>query len=146
MIAIKLLALASSVAVSGGLLIAQLNAPLQFQGQETIESENKIEQQGKLTPLQKWLFRLSVCESNGRADIKVLDTNNRFSHGALQFQWPTWAGYASKVFTEAEEQELWNLIYDKDAQMAVAEYMVKENYENWRHWKVCTKKVGLPPQ
>ncbi len=47
--------------------------------------------QGAITPSSQdlWITSLSQCESQQRSDITVLDTNNKFSYGLLQFQLAT---------------------------------------------------------
>ena len=86
-----------------------------------------------------WLAELSHCESSGREDIVILDTNNRYSHSCLQFQTRTFNHYSERY--GFEDYDIMNCEDQKD----VANEMLKENYNNWQHWFNCsTKKIGLP--
>jgi hypothetical protein len=86
-----------------------------------------------------WLADLEHCESSGREDIVILDTNNRYSYSCLQFQERTFNHYTARY--GFEDYDIMNCEHQKD----VANEMLKENYNNWRHWFNCsTKKIGLP--
>jgi hypothetical protein len=86
-----------------------------------------------------WLVSLEHCESGGREDIVILDTNNRYSYSCLQFQERTFNHYTARY--GFEDYDIMNCEHQKD----VANEMLKENYNNWRHWFNCsTKKIGLP--
>lgn len=100
------------------------------------------------TPLEKWLGLLSVCESNNREGIRILDTNNEYSYGLLQFQEQTFTSFsvAYNLFPNTELQELHNLLYDGYSQKVLAREMILRDYDNWKHWKNCVKKIGLPPR
>jgi hypothetical protein len=88
---------------------------------------------------------LALCESSGRENIKILDTNGWYSHGCLQFQVPTFKQYCERygIFPEAEYEDYINLIGDCQIQKDLAYDMIKEDPKNWGHWKVCGEKLGF---
>lgn len=104
--------------------------------------------------LDVWLNKLIQVESGGKADIKVLDSNNRYSYGVLQFQMATFKGYVKQynLLPYAEDREIENSIYDCDLQKALAKRMIQEDYNNWKHWYNSVvgyqgrKGIGLPPK
>lgn len=85
-----------------------------------------------------WLNELEQCESMGSTTIRVLDTNNRYSYGILQFQMQTWLGYG-KSFGATKEN-----IYSKDLQEQVALSMLKNGGE--RNWWICSHRIGDFPE
>lgn len=102
-------------------------------------------------PMTLWLEALEQCESGGKSDIKVLDVNDKYSYGSLQFQAHTFTRYAKRYgfFPETftDEQILEN-IYDRHTQFTLARNMIADRYENYLAWTNCTTKlgVGLPPE
>lgn len=97
-----------------------------------------------------WLNKLAIKESEGKTHIKILDHNNYYSYGCLQFQMGTFKSYVKKygLLPEAEGKELENMVYDCDFQKLLARRMIEDNPNNWRHWytSVSVKKLGLPPK
>lgn len=86
--------------------------------------------------------KLIQCESEGRWDIKILDVNNRYSYGGLQFQLSTfWKfGKAYKILSDdIELSEAENLIYDSDIQIKIAEKMFEDELQY--HWMNCYNKI-----
>ena len=65
--------------------------------------------------------------------MKVLDTNNRYSYGALQFQMATWISYG-KEFGATKDN-----IFDVGLQEKVARSMLDAG--GWRHWYNCGIRV-----
>ncbi len=86
---------------------------------------------------------LAYCESTGRDNFRIVDSNGWYSYSTYQFQMPTWKAYAAEVFLEADDADLENLIWGGEDQRKVAKYMLESNPENWRHWRTCGKLVGL---
>lgn len=91
-----------------------------------------------------YLERLSMCESSGSTTIRIIDTNNQYSTGKLQFQ--------NKTFLE--QGKLYNLIpretlkaepliYDGELQKKIARKMLENHGEG--HWLNCTNKIGDYP-
>ncbi len=99
--------------------------------------------------LDIWLDKLAAKESEGRSHIKILDHNNRYSYGCLQFQMETFRSYTRKydLLLNTEDSELENMIYDCDFQKTLARKMIEDDRSNWRNWytSVSVKKLGLPP-
>src|SRR3990167_10233711 len=94
--------------------------------------------------LDKKIDKLALCESGNRADIKVLDTNNKYSFGVFQFQLETFWGFGVQygILPEGIElAEAENLIYDPEIQRDIALEMVKRGLLE-DHWKVCARKIG----
>ena len=105
--------------------------------------------QNKPDALAGWLDKLAARESDGKANLKVLDHNHQYSYGCLQFQMPTFKSYVHKynLLPEAEDKELENMIYDCDFQKNLARLMIQDDYGNWRNWYIsATQKIGLPPK
>lgn len=105
--------------------------------------------QTKLDPLGAWINKLAHKESEGKTHVKILDHNNQYSYGCLQFQMATFKSYVHKydLLPEAEDKELENMIYDCDFQKILARAMIEDDYTNWRNWYTSvTKKIGLPPR
>lgn len=98
--------------------------------------------------LDAWLNGLIQKESSGRTNIKILDVNNRYSYGCLQFQKPTFIAYGRKYgFVSGEEANLESLLMSCSLQKAIARKMILDDASNWRHWytSVAVKNLGLPP-
>lgn len=102
------------------------------------------------TPIDIWLDGLAWYESQNHADIKHLDSNNRYSYGCLQFQMETFSSYIKRygLLPNAEEGEYANWIYDCDFQRDLAKRMLAEDRNNWQHWytSVEIRGLGLPPE
>jgi hypothetical protein len=89
------------------------------------------------------LLKLSSCESGNRSNIKVLDSNGKYSYGLYQFQLATFWGFGRKydiLPEDIEFQESENLIYDRDVQTEVATRMIEEGLLSF-HWKMCYHKM-----
>jgi len=91
--------------------------------------------------LENWVQQVRWEESRGHDMLVILDTNNKYSYGCLQFQMATWNNY-SKKYGITEE------IMNCDAQIKLTKLIVqneKKGYDNW--WTTVHKKgVGLPPE
>ena len=124
-----------------GTLIILVSTPI---ATKAIPYEDKVQQQYEKA-ITTWLIKLSMCESGGKADIEIMDINSKMSRGILMFQDDTWKSYAAPLFPNAEREELMNFVYDKDAQFRVAARMIRTDWNNHRHWTVCTGKIGKPP-
>lgn len=103
----------------------------------------------KADKLDAWIDSLVAKESEGKAHIKILDHNDRYSYGCLQFQMETFESYIKRynLLPYAEYSELENMIYDCDFQKLLTRKMIEENPENWRHWytSVAKRGLGVPP-
>lgn len=126
---------------------------LALSAKEGVELRNAPSQNTVLAQsdaLDQWIEQLVTKESNGKANIKIVDRNGYFSYGCLQFQMRTFREYVRKynLLPEAEDEELKNMIYDCEFQKYLAKKMLEDNPDNWRHWhtSVVAKKLGLPPQ
>lgn len=91
-----------------------------------------------------WLKTLSFCESSGRSDIKIMDSNNRYSYGAYMFQLDTFKrnGIKYEFFkSDITNKELEKLIYDPNLQEKIAHKMLLDGGEsNWYNcWKIKLK-------
>lgn len=99
--------------------------------------------------LNHWIDGLISKESEGKEHVKILDSNNKYSYGCLQFQLDTFREFSQryKLFPDVEMGEYENLIYDCNLQKKLAKEMIKENHDNWRHWYTSVKVKGLgePP-
>lgn len=84
------------------------------------------------TKQEIWQAALAECESGGRTDIKVMDVNNKYSHGKYQYQMGTWLAYAHKGATKEN-------IFDEQAQDAITLHILRTKGD--RDWINCSKKV-----
>lgn len=98
--------------------------------------------------LRQWINILVQQESSGRTNIKILDNNHKYSYGCLQFQKQTFVGYAKSLnmLPETEDNEIENFIYDCEYAKLLAEKMIENNYDNWKHWKNSVDKIGMSPR
>ena len=95
-----------------------------------------------------WIHTLEFCESQGREDLKILDSNNRYSYGVLMFQMETFLregkkyGLVSPKLTP-EQAEKTKLVYSTDLQESIANRILLAGGEsNWFtcfHTKLKTK-------
>lgn len=87
-----------------------------------------------------WLHALEFCESRGRAEIKIFDSNDQYSYGILQFQMDTFIRQGKKYDIidqdlTIEEAEL--IIYDVELQEKIAHRMLLDGGEG--NWYNCFK-------
>lgn len=92
-----------------------------------------------------YLDKLAKCESGRREDVKILDRNNEYSYGYLQFQAETFISYALKykLYPSAERSEILNYIFDSREQLKLARKMLEDDPKNIGNWKVCGRKEGI---
>lgn len=100
------------------------------------------------TPLDIWLERLAETESQGRDRIKILDVNDKYSYGCLQFQEGTFRKYGERYGLVSPNTRLEDVIYNCNLQKEIAKKMIGENYAMWQSWytSVIVRDVGLPPR
>ena len=105
------------------------NEPIEPQPTQVIKTQWEI-------ALENWIEKLVYYESNGITDVVVLDWNNKYSYGCLQFQEETFRGFVDgfNLLPNATYEEVMNFIYDCDFQKQLAFKMIDKRYENWRHW------------
>ncbi len=98
----------------------------------------------KVDTLSPLIDKLAMCESSGRTDIKILDSNNKYSYGLLQFQEDTFVRYTKKYnfLPEAEESEYMNFIYDGEYQKRLANEILKEP-KGIYNWYNCGVRFGV---
>lgn len=94
----------------------------------------------------RWIESLVKCESGGKEYITVLDTNNKYSYGILQFQFATFMGFG-KLYgilpQEFTNEEGLLLIHNPYVQRAIAREMLDDGLQ--RHWLNCVKVIGSYP-
>ena len=101
--------------------------------------------------LDLWIDQLETYECENCAKThKTLDTNDKYSHGCLQFQDGTFIEYIRryKLLPNLSDKEILLQIYDCELQKKTARLMILENYDNWEHWftSVYVRGLGLPPK
>ena len=98
----------------------------------------------------QWLNRLEKIESrdSGDAHFKIMDNNNEYSYGCLQFQAATFLQYGKQYNLIPQElTDVEPLIYDCSLQKELATAMIEGNYKNWQNWRHSVREVvGLPPR
>ena len=92
------------------------------------------------------LSELAMCESGG--DDKAVNWDDGapglHSKGLLQFQHPTFRHEWRRLINkDIEDEEIYNLWTDPEAQTQLATAMLTESPKNLRHWKICTRKHNL---
>lgn len=99
--------------------------------------------------LDLWIEKLVDLESQGRADIKVLDVNGRWSMGCLQYQQATWDSYKPLIaqILPPGETITEKTIYNCSVQKRLTKLILSENPKKWTMWytSVKVKGLGLPP-
>lgn len=87
------------------------------------------------------MLKLIECESGGNWDVKVLDSNNKYSFGGLQFQQATFEMAGKGILPEGlDKDESLNFIYEPEYQIPIASKMMKD--KKWKnHWKICSSKI-----
>lgn len=93
-----------------------------------------------------WINSLSQCESQGRPNITILDSNDKYSFGEYQFQFSTFSVYAKmyKILPEdMSDGDILLLIHNSYIQRALARDMLDDGLSY--NWKICTKKIGPYP-
>lgn len=90
--------------------------------------------------LDYWIEQVRFKESEGNDMLVILDSNNKYSYGCLQYQMDTWNHYSKKYNVDAE-------IMSCDAQKEVTRNIIKYEKDGWRNWwtTVVKKGVGKPP-
>ena len=98
--------------------------------------------------LDLWLERLIQKESRGKAVIKILDVNHKYSYGCLQFQEWTFRAFGEKYGLVKKGAKLEPLIYDCELQKQIAKRMIQDDYKLWQSWytSVVIRDLGLPPR
>jgi len=97
--------------------------------------------------LDIWIEKLVQAESNGREDIVVLDVNNRYSYGCLQYQMDTFKRFYPLMGLESPvSEDGWKAaIMSCKTQKALTRAVLGKDSGAWRHWFTSSKKIGLPP-
>lgn len=120
-------------------------------GEITTESKETV-RPGLSRPKELWLASLEYCESQGRSDLRIIDTNGYYSYGAFQFQMGTFIGFGKQygvldkdmTYEEARGVNKDGPIYDQQIQKEIVVHMVEDGLDY--HWYNCTKKFGHYPQ
>jgi len=97
--------------------------------------------------LGQWIDALAIAESGNRGWIAHQDRDGGYNYGCLQFRERTFRHFVKKINLApgAQPDEVMNLIYDCAFQKSLALRMLRENPENWKHWKKTAGRIGLPP-
>lgn len=96
--------------------------------------------------LERWIDALARAESGNRAWIVHQDRDGRYYYGCLQFRASTFRYYVEKFGLASDgAEDSTDLIYDCSFQKRLAARMIRDNPENWRHWKTTVERIGLPP-
>jgi hypothetical protein len=97
--------------------------------------------------LRQWIDALAVAESGNRNWIVHEEEDGRRYYGCLQFREETFLYFAKKfhLVRTGEAGDFMNLIYDCSFQKRLATRMIRENPDNWKHWRRTAGRIGLPP-
>lgn len=98
--------------------------------------------------LRSWLNALALAESGNRQWLVHRDRDGQLYYGCLQFQERTFRAYVRKfhLLPRRTRSETMERIYDCAFQKRLAALMIRDDPNNWKHWKgTVEKRVGLPP-
>jgi hypothetical protein len=97
--------------------------------------------------LRQWVDELAVAESGNRSWIVHEEEDGRRYYGCLQFCEKTFRYYAKKfhLVQAPESGDVLSQIYDCAFQKRLAIRMIRENPDNWKHWRKTVERIGLPP-
>ena len=97
--------------------------------------------------LAQWIDTLAIAESGNRDWVAHQDRDGGYNYGCLQFRERTFQHFVKKfnLAPNAKPDDLMNMIYDCEFQKRLALRMLRENPENWKHWKKTVRRIGLPP-
>ncbi|HXJ43283.1 MAG TPA: hypothetical protein VNH18_28640 [Bryobacteraceae bacterium] len=96
--------------------------------------------------LAQWIDALAIAESGNRDWIAHQDRDGGYNYGCLQFRERTFLHFVKKFKLDADPDEVMNLIYDCAFQKRLALDMLRDNPDNWKHWKKTARRIGLPPR
>lgn len=130
---VKFAGIFASLALAGTLSYAELplNKP------QLIEIPT-VEETISQAPKALHIAELAKCESSGRPNIKILDSNGKYSYGLYQFQLDTFYRFGKQyniLPNDLELKEAENLIYDPEIQTKLASRMLQDGL--WRNWYNC---------
>lgn len=98
--------------------------------------------------LELWLDKLAVAESGNRARLVHRDRDGQLYYGCLQFHAKTFRVYVRRfhLLPQNSRAEMMHRIYDCAFQKRLAALMIRDDPDNWKHWKwTVEKRVGMPP-
>ena len=109
----------------------------------------KVKLLATITSQQRvWLNKLEQCESNVDKDMKIIDSNNRYSYGILQFQMETFLREGKKyglVDSKITMVKAEKLIFNVELQEKLADKMLTDGGEsNWYNCWNHKLKVKYP--
>lgn len=105
------------------------------------QSPNLSKDQLYAVQMNIWLDKLENAESQNQPMMVILDTNNKYSYGCLQFQMDTFIAYSKKYGVSGE-------MMDCSVQKELATKMVENDYGAWSNWYNSVKYngAGYPPK
>lgn len=90
--------------------------------------------------------KLSLCESNNREDVVIVDTNGYRSYGKFMFQLATFRQFAEQyelITKGLTNDELRPLLLDGELQSKLVYEMLENDPTAIGHWRNCANKHGL---
>ena len=98
--------------------------------------------------LQIWINKLAFAESGNRARLVHRDRDGQLYYGCLQFHARTFRVYVKRfhLLPTSSRAEMMRRIYDCGFQKRLAAMMIRDDPDNWKHWRwTVEKRVGMPP-
>jgi hypothetical protein len=98
--------------------------------------------------LEVWIDKLAFAESGNRARLVHRDRDGQLYYGCLQFHAKTFRVYVKRfhLLPKNSRAETMKRIYDCDFQKRLAAMMIREDPDNWKHWRwTVEKRIGMPP-
>ena len=98
--------------------------------------------------LKTWLDALALAESGNRQRLIHRDRDGQLYYGCLQFQAKTFRVYVRRLhlLPGRSASEVMRQIYDCSFQKRLAAAMIRDDPNNWKHWRTTVeKRVGFPP-
>lgn len=98
--------------------------------------------------LETWLDALAMAESGNRARLVHRDRDGQLYYGCLQFHEKTFVAYVKRfhLLPQSNRAATMRRIYDCAFQKRLAALMIRDDPDNWKHWRgTVEKRIGLPP-
>lgn len=95
--------------------------------------------------LDEAISRLSTCESNNNPKAQIVDSNDYYSRGILQFQYFTFRKYGIQyglITSTTTFSEAVNDMFNPNIEIALAKKILQQPY-GWTNWEICSKRENI---
>ena len=115
---------------------------------ETADQAQTVSPEEPDDRLETWLDKLAFAESGNRPRLVHRDRDGQLYYGCLQFHAKTFRVYVRRfhLLPKSSRAEMMGRIYDCAFQKRLAAMMIRDDPDNWKHWRrTVEKRVGMPP-